>query len=201
MSDRPFVNHVNMVFPEGGKEAAHAFFELLGFKVLDTPPWLTVAVDPEESENWADNTLYAQEALPAQLKFEKRLQALIDSDSELTAELEHYKEVRRAHPQLAYHWGVHIPTHSDWQERVSRVQEAALTHPLLAGRIEVMVFEPGKNPHAISTQSQAFVRTDVLAAEGFTFGLEIELQWTPQTEDGKSNAGATGYFPSKEELE
>lgn len=196
----PFVNHVNMVYPPGQREAAHAFFETLGFRVLDTPPWLTVAVDPEETENWADNTLYAQEAVPAQKRFEERLARLIESDSELKADLERYKEVRRAHPQLAYHWGIHVPTYADWERRVAAIQEAARTHPLLQDRVEAIVFEPGKNPAAISTQAQAFIRTDVLAAEGFFFGLEIELQWTPLGDNGKPAASATGYFPPEEEL-
>lgn len=200
MTERTFLNHVNMVYPPGDRDAAFALFEILGFTVLDTPPWITVGVEPTEVDNWADNTLYAQEAVPAQLRFEELLTRLIESDPEVSDALAHYKEVRRNHPQLAYHWGVHVPTHEDWAQRVARVQDAAENHPLLKGRVEVLVFEPGKSPHAISTQSQAFVRTDVLAAEGFAFGLEIELQWTPVDENGRSNAAATGFFPDPERL-
>lgn len=200
MSERTFINHVEMVFPPGDREAARAFFEAMGFQVQDTPPWLTVAVEPAEAANWADNTLYAQEAIPAQMRFEKEFARIIDSDPELSEALDHYKSVRRAHPQVSYHWGVHIPTYEEWQKRVAQVQEAAEHNPLLKDRVEVLVFEAGKNPAAISTQAQAFVRTDVLAAEGFTFGLEIELQWTPVDENGNSNAEATGYFPPPEEL-
>lgn len=200
MADKTFLNHVEMVFPPGDQEAARAFFEILGFSVLDTPPWLTVGVEPTEAANWADNVLYAQQAIPAQQRFEDELARVIESDAALAEALNHYKAVRRAHPQLAYHWGVHIPTHEDWAERVARVQEAARSHPLLKDRIEVIVFEPGSSETAISTQSQAFVRTDVLAAEGFTFGLEIELQWTPRDEKGNPNAQATGYFPPAAEL-
>lgn len=201
MTDRTFLNHVEMVFPPGGLEAARAFFELLGFHVIDTPPWLTVGIEPAEAENWADNVLYAQEAIPAQQRFEDELARVIEGDPALAKTLDHYKKVRRAHPQLAYHWGVHIPTHEDWKARVSRIRDAAENHPLLKGRVEALVFEPGEHPDAISTQSQAFIRTDVLAAEGFTFGLEIELQYTPRDEKGNPNAEATGYFPPADELE
>lgn len=200
MPDRTFLNHVNMVFPPGDRDAAYAFCELLGFNVQDTPPWISVGVEPSESDNWADNVLYAAEAIPAQVTFEKKLAQLVAGDPATCEALEHYKSVRRAHPQLAYHWGVHVPTHDDWQARVAHMQDAAANHPLLKGRVEVLVFEPETNPHSISTQSQAFVRTDVLAAEGFAFGLEIELQWTPVDDNGRSSAGATGYFPGPDEL-
>lgn len=200
MAGRTFLNHVEMVYRPGDEEAAREFFELLGFAVQFTPPWLTVGVEPTEADNWADNVLYAQPAIPAQEKFEAELARVIESDERLAAALNRYKEVRRNHPQVCYHWGVHIPTHEDWEQRVARVQEAAKSHPLLKGRVEVMVFEAGKNPHAISTQSQAFVRTDVLVAEGYPFGLEIELQYTPLDENGKSNAQATGFFPPAEAL-
>lgn len=200
MAGRTFINHVEMVYPPGGAEAAQAFFELLGFSVQATPPWLTVGVEPTEADNWADNVLYAQPAVPAQQKFEDEFARAIESDTALREALARYKEVRHAHPQIAYHWGVHIPTYEDWQERVARIQDASVNHPLLKGRVEAIVFEAGKNPAAISTQAQAFIRTDVLAAEGFPFGLEIELQYTPLDENGRSNAQATGYFPPVDEL-
>lgn len=200
MSDRAFLNHVEMVYAPGGRETARAFFELLGFTVRDTGHWLTIAVEPSEAANWADNTLYAQEATPAQLRFEDEFAKAIESNSALSEALDHYKDVRRAHPQLHFHWGIHLPSHEDWEARVARVREAAESHPVLKGHVEALVFEPEKNPHAISPQSQAFIRTDVLAAEGFPFGLEIELQWTPVDEDGNLPTTSVGYFPSEDEL-
>lgn len=184
MSVRPLaINHVEMAFRAGERDHARAVFEVLGFTVQEYGPWLIIAVDPETS-NGVDNTIYCNEVIPAQQKFEDALATALRSDPDLAGALDHYKSVRSAHPQYTFHWGVSLPSYEDWQERVERVREAGRSHPLLEGRIDVVgVFEPG-HPDSVTAQSQAFVVTDVLGSGPFPLGLQVELQWTPVHDNG-----------------
>lgn len=199
MGTTPFLNHVEMAYKPGQREAARAFFQTLGFHVIDTGAFLTIYVDPGDLSNWADNILYASEAIPAQQTVEEELLKAVETTPSLAAALEHYKNVRHAHPQFTFHFGFSIPTHDEWESRVARVKEAAASHELLAGHLDVMVFEEDSKD-AISNQSQCFVRADFLVAEGYPFGLEMELQFTPLGADGKPNATQTGYYPTVDEL-
>ncbi|MDP9318833.1 MAG: hypothetical protein M3O94_07135, partial [Actinomycetota bacterium] len=65
MAERPLLNHVEMVYQPGDRDAARAFFETLGFGVSDLPggPWLVITVDPEAGLS-TDNVMYANEPTP-----------------------------------------------------------------------------------------------------------------------------------------
>ena len=179
MAQRPVLNHVEMVYSPGDREAARAFFETMGFMVseLENFPWLLVTVDPEAG--WGvDNVMYAQESTPAQQNFEKALDKALGSDPELARTLERYLSVRRAYPQYVFHFGASFPTHEDWQGRVKRLQDANGSHPLLAGRIDMEVSEPD-GPGA-SPLSQAFIYTDIIAVGPRQLArLLFDLQWAP----------------------
>jgi hypothetical protein len=184
VAERPLViNHVEMIFQPGEREAARAFFETMGFGVSDFGPWLVVVVDPA-SANGIDNVMYASEPIPAQQKFEDALRHAIANDTEASATLEHYRSVRLAHPQYNFHFGTSIPTREEWAERTERVKEAARSHPLLKGRIDVSVFNPG-DPGSVGPQYQTFLLTDILSTGTLQTGLIFELQWTPTRESGE----------------
>jgi hypothetical protein len=188
MPERPLtINHAELVYPNGGKEAARATLELLGLTVTEGGPWLVAVLDPETA-NYCDDIIFASEATPAQLAFEDAFAEAVASNPELAAKLSHYQDVRRTHPQFPFHFGISVPTHAEWQRRVSQIEEASREHPLLAGKIEVYAFEPG-DPGAITYLSQGFVRTTALAGELLALGLQIELQWTPLDEDGNPPYG------------
>jgi len=181
MAERPLLNHAEMVYRPGDRDAARAFFETMGFAVSELPafPWLVITVDPEAG--WGvDNVMYANESTPAQQNFEKAFEQALASDSELAGTLQRYLGIRRAHPQYVFHFGASVPTHEDWQERVERLQEANRSHPLLAGRIEMDVYEPGV-PGALGPLSQAFIYTDIIAVGPRQLArLLFDLQWAPE---------------------
>jgi hypothetical protein len=171
------INHVEMIFQPGKREAARAFFEAMGFGVSDFGPWLVILVDPKTA-NAVDNVMYASEPVPAQQKFEDALQRAIAEDANLSAALEHFRGVRPAHPQYNFHFGVSIPTHEDWTERTERVKEAASSNPLLEGHVEVSVFNPG-DPGSVGPVHQTFILTDIVSTGTLQTGLIFELQWYP----------------------
>lgn len=184
MAERPLViNHVEMIYQQGERETARALFETMGFGVSDFGPWLVVSVDPSNG-NGIDNVMYASEPVPAQQKFEAALAEAIANHPEAAAQLEHYRGVRVAHPQFNFHFGASVPTLEDWQERATRLREAAESHELLEGRIEVSVFNPG-DPGAVGPQHQCFILTDVLSTGTLQTGLIFELQWTPTNAAGE----------------
>jgi hypothetical protein len=184
------INHVEMIFQPGEREAARAFFEALGFGVSDFGPWLFILIDPKTA-NAVDNVMYASEPVPAQQQFEDRLQRAIANDPELSTALDHFRSVRPAHPQYMFHFGASIPTHEEWAERTERVREAANTHPLLKGRVDVSVFNPG-DPGSVGPVHQTFALTDILSTGTLQTGLIFELQWYPSVpEPGQVDLEAT----------
>ncbi|MFT3865127.1 MAG: hypothetical protein QM729_12700 [Solirubrobacterales bacterium] len=184
MAVRPLgINHVEMIYEPGEREAAQALFELMGFGVSDFGPWLVVNVDPETG-NGIDNVMYASEPVPAQQQFEDALQEALAAHEGATAALEHYRGVRVAHPQYNFHFGASVPTLEDWKERVARLEDAAANHPQLKGRFDLSVFNPG-DPGAVGPQHQAFILTHILATGTLQTGLIFELQWTPTNDAGE----------------
>jgi hypothetical protein len=77
-----------------------------------------------------------------------------------------------------FHFGASIPTHEEWAERTERVKEAASSHPLLKGRLEVSVFNPG-DPGSVGPVHQTFVLSDIVSTGTLQTGLIFELQWYP----------------------
>lgn len=188
MAERPLtINHAEMIFRPGERENARAFFDMLGFSVMDFGPWLVVNVDPTNG-NGIDDVMYASEPIPAQQRFEDALREAIADHPEASAALEHYNGVRVAHPHYNFHFGVSIPTHEEWVERVERAREAARSHPLLEGRVEISAFDPG-DPGSVGPQYQAFMLTDILSTGTLQTGLIFELQWTPTNEAGEVDWG------------
>lgn len=174
MSDRPLLNHVELVYPKGGIDSARAFFETMGFGVGDFGPWLVVLIDPEEGDG-INNVLYASEGTPAQQNLEAAITKVIEADAEVQRLLERYREIRRQHPQYTFHFGGSIPTRKEWDARVARLREANESHPLLAGHVEVTVLEPG-DPNALGNTPQAFIYTDLVATGPFYLGMVFDMQ-------------------------
>jgi hypothetical protein len=196
MPERPLmINHVEMVYRPGQVEAARAFFETMGFAVSEYGPWLIILVDPENG-NGLDNVMYCNEAVPAHQRFEEELERVIATDEKLSAALDHYRDVRRAHPQYNFHFGVTLPTLAEWETRLERIQEASRNHPLLAGHMEVIVFESG-HPDGVGPASQAFCYTDILASGTLPMGLVFEVQYMPVPDSGDtwSEELWSGKFP------
>ena len=195
MGDRPIINHSEMVYRPGDREAARALFETMGFRVEELPefPWLIIIIDAE-AERGRDNVMYANESTPAQQNLEQALGTALAADPELAGRLERYRSIRRAHPQYVYHFGASVPTHDDWKERVDRLREASQSHPLLKGRIEMDVYEPGV-PGALGPLSQAFIHTDIIEWGPFQLGgLLFDLQWAPEID---LEAAAQLEFPDR----
>jgi hypothetical protein len=189
VAERPLLNHAEMVYHPGDRAAAQAFFETLGFGVSDLPggPWLVITIDPKAGVS-TDNVMYANEPTPAQQNFEAALEQALATDSQLAATLERYRSIRRAHPQYVFHFGASLPTHEEWEERLERLQEASRNHPLLAGRVDIKVSEPGM-PGALGPLSQAFIYTDILACGPFALaGLLFDMQWRPDLAPGEPRA-------------
>jgi hypothetical protein len=192
------LNHVEMIYRPGERDAARALFEALGFGVSDFGPWLVVAIDPS-TFNGVDNLMYASEPVPAQRRFEAALERAIASDPEASAALEHYRSVRRAHPQFNFHFGATLPTLEDWTERTERLQEAVRTNPLLQGRVDISVFNPG-DPGAVGI-NQTFALTDIIATGTLQTGVIFELQWYPSNEAGEVDIAALAAKATAPDLE
>jgi hypothetical protein len=176
------LNHVEMLYKPGERDAARAFFETLGFQVDDFPPggqWLAVTVDPEGGIG-VDNVMYANEPTPAQRNFEAAFEQAVANDPHLAETLERYRNIRRERPQYVFHFGASLPSHEEWETRTSRMEEANRSHPLLKGRVHVKRSEPG-DPGALGPMSQAFIYTDILACGPFSHaGVLFDMQWMPE---------------------
>ena len=203
MAEHPLLNHAEMVYGPGDREAARAFFETMGFEVSEFRgfPWLVITVDPQGG--WGvDNVMYANESTPAQQNFEKALEQAAERDPELARTMGRYLTIRRTRPQFVFHFGASVPTREDWQERVERLQEASRSHPLLTDRIEMDVYEPGV-PGAVGPLSQAFVYTDVVGVGPLPLSrLLFDLQWSPDLDHAqrRENQELASQLPDRETL-
>jgi hypothetical protein len=182
VADRPLLNHVEMLYKAGERDHARAFFETMGFGVSDMPggaPWLAITVDPESGPS-AENVIYANEPTPAQRNLQEAFDRVIATDEQLADTLERYHAIRRRHPQYVFHFGASLPTHAAWKERLERLQEANRSHPLLTGRLDIQVSEPGL-PGALGPLSQAFIYTDILMCGPLAIApLLFDMQWIPE---------------------
>jgi hypothetical protein len=202
MADRPILNHAEMVFRPGDRDAAKALYEVMGFRVGEIPgfPWMSIDVDADapEGELRVDNLMYANESTPAQQNLEAALDRVLASDADLADKLARYRTIRRAHPQYVFHFGASVPTREDWIARVEAIREANESHPLLKGRIELDVREAG-DPTALGGLSQAFIYTEIIECQLYQFGgMLFDLQWSPGTE--KLLATMPTSFPDRLEM-
>lgn len=197
MADSPIINHSEVVYRPGDRDAARAFFETMGFQVGEFPgfPWLVINVDSSgNGQPRVDNVMYANDSTPAQQNLETALEQRLAADPELAELLERYLSVRRAHPQYVHHFGASVPTHEDWEQRVERLRGASENHPLLQGRITMDVYEPGV-PGALGPLSQAFIHTDIIQVGPLPMGtLLFDLQWAPPLD---FNREASLEFPDR----
>ncbi|MBF6621344.1 MAG: hypothetical protein ITG02_14090 [Patulibacter sp.] len=180
MGTHPMVNHVEMIYQPGQRDAAQALFETMGFATFTIPggPWLGVNVDPESALN-SDNVMYANEPTPAQRNFDAAFDRVLASDSELADTLRRYQAIRRKHPQYVFHFGASVPTEQEWDARVAALQEANDSHPLLKGRLDVKVSKPGV-PDALGPLHQVFLYTDIISTgPGAICPVLFDLQWIP----------------------
>jgi hypothetical protein len=200
MSVRPLtLNHAELVHPVGGRAAAEAALTVMGFNIVDWgqwSAWIVATLGPAGGKlSYVDDVLVVSEVTPVQQRFNDSFARAVGEDPELAASYDRYGKLRGSRPQFFYHFGISIPTHEEWEERVARIEEAGRNHPLLAGKIEIAGrFEPG-DPGAITPLSQAFVRTTALAAEVLSLGWQVEYQWAPLDENGDPDGRMLGEIP------
>lgn len=198
MAELPLLNHAEMVYRPGDRDAVRAFFEAMGMTVSERPkfPWLIVSVDPSLGQG--DNVMYIQESTPAQQNLEQKLHNLLGTDPELKDLVDRYQRIRRAHPQYVFHFGASTPTHEDWERRVATLREANESDPLLKGRIEMYVYEPGL-PGALGPLSQAFIHSDLIQCGPLQIGpILFDLQWSPPRDHLAASAAI--QFPDRTKM-
>jgi hypothetical protein len=209
MADYPVLNHAEMVFRPGDREAAQALFETMGFRVGELPafddsPWMVVFVDRDapEDEIIVDNLMYANESTLAQQNLEAKVQEFLDSDAEFKRLHDRYQELRVERPQYNFHFGSSVPTREEWQARVDALKEANESHPLLKGRLQIDVREPfTDNPLALGGLSQLFLITDIISVGVYPFAsLLFDLQWSPGAEVLLKTMPTADQYPDRKDL-
>lgn len=193
---RPFtINHVELIYPEGGRDAARAVLELLGCTVVDVDQWMlgllnehdfpdVIDADAIRSKNMIDDLVCVSEIIPAHQAYEDAYAAVLESNPSLGESFDHWREVRATFPPYNFHYGFSIPTYEKWEELIESIREAGENHPLLKGKIEVVTtYGPGLE-HEYSLLHQAFIRTSALAQENLRLGWQFELQYAHVREDG-----------------
>ncbi len=160
------LNHVELVYPPGGRSLAKRAFELLGCNVTD------------DGGIWfkADGHVFASEVTPEQWTFEQALQQRRRDDPKFGAESRFADALDRG-PQHFFHFGFGKQTVAEWRATVDRIRDAGLNDPELRGRIGIAsIFRPG-DPGAYGNHFvQAFVRTDLFAAGLLSLGQSVEIQ-------------------------
>jgi hypothetical protein len=172
------LNHVEMVYRPGERVLAGRVFELLGMRVLDRGgTWMTALVDPDVAD-FSNNACYASEVTPEQWALEQTLAtAIARTGDDVGNSARAYLERLRREPQRSFHFGIRFLARDDFEAALDRVR-AADDDPELAGRIPLSGVCHPDDPGAYApNMSQAFVRTDVVAAGLLAFGQHVELQW------------------------
>lgn len=171
------LNHVELVYAPGERHLARRLFELLGCRVHDSGgPFLTARIQPE-SDDLANNCMYASEVTPEQWSLEQALSAAL-ADGSLRDPGAGYLSRLRQEPQRSCHFGIRYPDLGQLDATLGRIENVAQHAPDLVGRVAVSgVFRPGDPGSYTDTMVQAFVRTDVVACGLLAFGQHVELQW------------------------
>ena len=174
VTDRGFLNHTELVYRPGERALATQVFETLGCRVVDPDgPYLVILVDPK-SDDFIDNVLYASEVTPQQWAFEQALQKSMEQDEELARTCGGYHEHTVSDPQSTTHFGLRLPSIEQFDATLERIENLKGD---LAGRLNISGVFRHDDPGALDIRvSQAFIRTDVVAAGLVSLGQHIELQ-------------------------
>jgi hypothetical protein len=171
------LHHAALLYAPGERPLARAFFELLGCDVEDSRSPFLLGRLGSGSATGDDHWMFASEVTSDQWALE---QALVDAlhDGVLADAGAQYRARVRADPQHACHFAIRYSTLDDLDAVVDRIERVDENTPVLAGRVSLSgVFRPGDPGSVSTTQTQAFVYTDVVASGLLAFGQHIELQW------------------------
>jgi hypothetical protein len=169
------LHHVAAMYAPGERQVARAFLELLGCEVFESgSPFLLARLGPPGAgESW----VFASEVTPEQWRLEETLRAERQGGV-LAGPANDYVRRLQDDPQHACHFAIRCPSEAEFEAALDRLEHVADHTPALAGRVSISgVFRPGDRGAQSSTQTQAFVYTDVLASGMLAFGQHIELQW------------------------
>lgn len=173
------LNHVEYAHRLGEADLVVALFEALGCPCskVDTEPYgLYVVVDLDGSKHGL-NDMFVSQAEPEQLALESALLDGIDRDPELGAAYNGMRTMMRERPFRATHVGLRIPTVSELDVVIARLE--ALAKGPLAGRLELG--EPftrtrEESEATMAPMKQIWIWTDVFSTGLLTMGQQIELQ-------------------------
>jgi hypothetical protein len=175
------LSHVETHYRPGERQMAIDLFQALGCATVDTgmtsgagSTYISVHTDP--GERGEDNVIYLCEMPAEQARLDEALRRRIETDAELRALRDGFRELAAARPFDLSHVAVRYPSFESL-ERVLEGLEARLT-PELKPRVTLKVFRPGEfaELESVGIESlQAFVYTDVAASGVSAFGQIFEL--------------------------
>jgi hypothetical protein len=170
------LNHFNALYRPGERRLALALVEALGFAFSDTgfasdAGETFVGVHPEPTDvDMQNNAFYIAEMTPEHLRYEKRLQTLAESDTEVAEALAGYRAKARSRPFGSPHIGIKYHSLQDLEAALERLR-AALGETL-GERMHIAVYPPQSE----AGTTQAFIHQDVIVSGNFLLGQLIELQ-------------------------
>jgi len=170
------LNHFNALYRPGERRLALAMVEALGFAFSDTgfasdAGETFVGVHPEPSDvDPQNNAFYIAQMTPEQFRYETRLKALTDNDSEAAEALAAYRGKARTRPFGSPHIGIRFHSLSDLESALDRLRGAL--GETLGDRMHIAVYRPEKE----GGTTQAFIHQDVIVSGSFLQGQLIELQ-------------------------
>jgi hypothetical protein len=180
------LNHVEVLYPRGGRDLAVALFELLDCTVVSREGSTYTLVFPEASEqDRNNNVLYLSEVRDLQLELERVIEHRIGIDAELREAIERYDMKARTHPHGIPHFGLRYPSFDDLESVLYRLANDLPKE--LKGRVTVETIRPDDRRSMSPDLIQAFLRTDVVCVGLFPFGQLIELQGQRAVSEPKAN--------------
>ncbi|MDG2005568.1 MAG: hypothetical protein P8J20_19770 [Novosphingobium sp.] len=172
------LSHVEAIYRPGDRQLATDLFEALGCKTYDTEtPSLAgssyISVHPDHSDRSLDNVLYLSEMTEAHCGLDDILKARLESDEELRAARDQYRNMADEKPFGLAHIAIRYPTY-DMLEQVLAEAEQKLT-PEMRTRASLRIFRPGDSKDIGWDSIQAFVYTDIAVSGISVFGQVFEL--------------------------
>lgn len=171
------LHHVAAMYAPGDRPVARALLEVLGCKVSESgSPFLLAQIGAARAGD-AGSWVFASEVTPEQWQLEQTLRSELEGGA-LAGPASGYVRRLRTDPQHACHFAIRYPGEAEFEATLDRLEHVTAHAPALAGRVSVSgVFRPGDSGAQSTTQTQAFVYTDVIASGVLAFGQHIELQW------------------------